>query len=158
MMVFITYSLNLFGQDQNKRLNFILLIDNEIPKTSIYDGFFFIKNNIGVIKDSIAFDYQVGALMMTDFDYKRLFSQDQKSKIIIKFKFKRFFPDSAVVSQYEYAIPANWVNEKYMILKVYNRYNNESREKYYFNKDSYRIIIETPLGGNVIATKKHWPR
>jgi len=132
-----------------------LLIDNEIPKTSIYDGFFFIKNSAGAIKDSIAFDYQVGALIMTDLNHKKLFSQDQKSKIIIKFKYKRFFPDSAEVSQYEYTIPLNWINEKYIIIKVYNRYNNESRRKYYFNKDRYRIIIETPLGGNVIATRKH---
>jgi len=73
-------SLNLFSQDQNKRLNFILLIDNEIPKTSIYDGFFFIKNSTGAIKDSIAFDYQVGALIMTDLNHKKLFLKIKNRK------------------------------------------------------------------------------
>lgn len=153
-LCFIMFNLTLFGQDQNKRLNFILLIDNEIPKTSIYDSFFKIKDSTGVIKDQIAVDYQVGGLIIPGSYYKKLFLQNSKSKIVIQFKYKIFLPDSAQVNQYEYEMPANWFNEKYIILKVYNYSNKESRRKYYFNKKSYRIIIQTPLGGNVIATKR----
>jgi hypothetical protein len=147
-LLLILYSLNVFSQ--NKRLNFIILIDNEIPKTNIVEGRFIVKDSMGTRKDSINFKYQVGGLIIDSSDYKKLLPQNLKSKVVIKFDYSTL-PDLAV-NEYKYEIPSEWLNEVYMIVRVYNYSNEESRRKYYFRKkNGYKIIFESPLGGNAIA-------
>jgi hypothetical protein len=152
-LYFIIFSSSLFAQEQSKRLNFILLIDNEIPVASVYDGFFLIKDSAG-IKDKIPFDYQVGGLVMSSSNYRKLFLQYSGSEIDINFKYRKLDSNSDEAHEYKKKIPEGWMNEMYIIFKVYNYYNKESRKKYFLKKDDYGIEISVPGAGSVIPIRQ----
>jgi hypothetical protein len=142
-----------FAQAPSKQLPFILLIDNDIPVNNIYDGFFSAVDSEGIIKYRIPFEYRVGSLVISSSDYTRLFSIDAKSNVLIDFKYTKVGRDSSEGYEYKKEIPAKWLNEKYMIFKIYNYTNKESRAKYVLRKGKYGIEISVPGAGSVIPKK-----
>ena len=142
------------GQKQEKRLNFILTIDKEIPIAKIFDGYFLITKKAQNIRDTFKFQYQVGTLLLSSSDYENLFSLDSTSTIKIKFKYIKFSSNQTQIYSYEKVLRDTWVNEVYIILNVFNYFDAESRKKYFIRKDQYVIQIQVPGGGNVIAKRK----
>jgi hypothetical protein len=131
------------AQQQDKRLNFILFIDNELPLIGITDGLILFKDDQGFIKDSLPFSYHVGALAMSSTNYEKLFASNLNYRILIKFNYKLFRPKYQVFN-YEGEIPPGWLNEEYIIFKVYNSSNKTSKAKYLFqngNKYIVQVII-----------------
>lgn len=154
MFLLINLTSKAFGQEQSQRLNFILLIDKEIPIATIFDGYFLFKTQQNNIEDTIPFNYQVGGLMLTSSNYKKLFIQDSTAEIIIKFKYKRLFSSFVEIHDYEKRIPSTWINELYIILNIYNYYNATSRKKYYMRKGEYLIQLQVPGKQNVLPFRK----
>jgi len=144
----------LAAQDGTMRMNFVLEIDNEIPVATIYDGVFLIKDSAGNIKDKIPFDYEVGGLSMSSSNYHKLFFQYLKDEVTINFSYRNLDTNSSEAYKYEKEIPKGWLNETYMIFKVYNYYNRESRKKYFLKKGGYGVEIRVPGAGSVIPTRK----
>jgi hypothetical protein len=142
-----------FAQVPNKQLPFILLIDNDIPVNNIYDGFFSAVDSGVIIKNRIPFEYRVGSLLISPSDYTRLFSIGAKSNVLIDFKYTKIGHDSSEGYEYKKEIPAKWLNERYMIFKIYNYANKESRAKYVLRKGQYGIEMSVPGAGSVIPKR-----
>lgn len=148
----LLYSSASLGQEQNKRLTFILSIDNEVTITGVTDGVFLLRDSTGAIKDKLPFDYHVGGLIMSPSDYKKLFSYDPKYRISIKFKYTEFRPRCGEHT-YEEEIPKGWLNEEYMIFNVYNASNKGNRAKYFFKPgQEYLIQIKIPSYSTILIT------
>ena len=139
-------TLTLFGQEQSKRLTFILSIDDQLPVTDITDGTFLIMDSVGTIKEKIPFNYHVGGLGLSLSDYKKLFASNSDSRILIRFKHVQFRP-TYVEYSYEKEIPKGWLNEEYMVLKVYNKSVKSNRAKYFY-KPGQRYIIQVKIPGS----------
>lgn len=148
------YSSALFGQAQDKRLTFILIIDDELPVTDITNGIFLFKDSAGTIKDKISFDYKVGGLLMSSSDYKKLLSPNPEHRIFIKFKHIEFRPHH-VEYTYEKEIPNGWINKEYIIFRVFNASNKVNRTKYFFKQgEEYLIQIKIPGSSTLLITRK----
>jgi len=142
----------LYAQEQDKRMVFILLIDNEVPVSNIFGGVFLIADSTGPVKDTIPFEYQVGSLRISHPNYEKL-RKYLKRKIIIDFKYNKLTTNNSEVYEYKEKIPEGWLNEEYMIFKVYNYFNPESRRKYALNKNCYGIEIAVPGAGSVFPKR-----
>jgi hypothetical protein len=153
-LVFVIYSMSIFGQEKSKRLNFILLIDNEVPVATVYNGVFIITDSSRILKDTLSFDYEVGSIKMSSSNYNKLFFRNPQTKIEIKFKYESYQSHFTDVYEYKTEIPSEWINEMYIILKVYNYFNKESRRKYFLKKGGYGIEIRVPGAGSVIPLRK----
>jgi hypothetical protein len=145
---------NLFGQQINNRLNFILLVDNDVVRSNVNAGYFLINNSTGKSIDTVRFEYQVGALIIKKHDYSRLHSIDSNSQVFICFNYWNYMFDHDKIFTYKCKITPEWLNEDYIILKIYNYANKYSRKKYEIKKNSYRFIIEVPGHENVIPERE----
>ncbi|MHA4807471.1 hypothetical protein ACX0G9_05175 [Flavitalea flava] len=154
-ILFITLSGNKgFAQEMDKRLNFVVLIDNEVPTPSyILNGVFLIKDSTGKEVEKIPFHYQVGFLEMTTMGYNKFFNPGYKNNIYLKFQFYEMRPKD-ITHDYEYEIPNDMINHLYYILKVYNYSNKQSRKKYLLKKRIYGIELTTPGMVTVIPRKR----
>src|ERR1700722_2018126 len=111
------------AQEKCQRLNLVLLIDNDVPTPSdISDCAFLIKDSVGRIKDSIS----------------------------IKFTYFEFGAGANRTHYYKKEHFSRWLNDWYIILKIYNYSNKESRRKYVIQKDGYVMQINSP-GGSLIT-------
>jgi hypothetical protein len=150
LVIFVS---NLYGQTKNERLTLILFIDNKLPVTDVTDGEILLKDSSGIKKDEIKFDFHVGGLLMSSPDYEKLLNINRGSRIIIKFKYKVFYPKFGEFS-YEIEIPEGWINKEYIILKIYNESNKINREKYFFkNGQKYLVQIIIPGSSSILKTK-----
>lgn len=128
-----------FSQVQDKRVNFILFIDNELPLTGITDGVILLRDDQGAIKDSLTFDYHVGGLALSSTNYEKLFASNPHYRILVKFKYEIIWPKYQVFN-YQSEIPSRWLNEEFIIFKFYNSSNKESRAKYLFSNGNRYIV------------------
>lgn len=153
-VLFVFYSYNSFAQDFNMRLDFILLIDDQIPENNIFDCFLLIKDSTGtVVKDKISFKYQVGRLMLTSSDYNKLFKASIKSRILMKFTYRTL--DTHVIdNQYEGEISPDFINKEYIICRIYNLMPKENRLKYDFRGRKYIFNLTAPDLNTLFYT---WP-
>ena len=139
------------AQEKCQRLNLVLLIDNDVPTPSdISDCAFLIKDSVGRIKDSIPFKYEVGGAIMSDSNYNNLFNNAGKYSISIKFTYFEFGAGANRTHYYKKEHFSRWLNDWYIILKIYNYSNKESRRKYVIQKDGYVMQINSP-GGSLIT-------
>lgn len=152
-LILILSNLYLFGQEKSKRLTFILSIDGELPVSDIKDGFFMSGDSLGCIKDTIPFEYHVGYLSMSPANYKKFFSLNPSSRVFINFLHLLFRPQH-FEKIYRKEIPREWLNEEYIILKVYNVSNKESRAKYYFKPEEQSLIQIIIPGNSTILTTR----
>jgi hypothetical protein len=143
-------------------LPFVLLIDNEVPVNSDTHGVFMIKDSLGIVKDSVIFGYDVGVLTMTKAEYKKLFAIKFPNKLSLKIYHLSLHADRTYV--YEKRIPIkyfNWeyphgyLNKEYFIVKIFNKFDADSRAKYYFKSDQdYIMLITIPGMGDIIPFMK----
>ncbi|MFI5161852.1 MAG: hypothetical protein ACHQHN_11280 [Sphingobacteriales bacterium] len=136
-----------------KFLPFVLLIDNEIPEPSVTEGIFLIKDSVGTLKDSVMFDYRPGVLSITTADYKRLFKVKPVYNIFLRISHKGPHLDTTYVylrqidnKYWNWEYPHGYMNEYYFIFKVFNKFNPDSRNKYYF-KPGQDYITQITIGG-----------
>lgn len=147
-------SFQTFGQDQIRRLNFILLIDEEIPIATIHDGCFLIKDSTGLLINRIPFNYKVVGLEFSSSNYKELSSLCDKCTLSISFQYtKPSFP----FNQYSYESNL-WWNEDYIIMHIYNKSKKENYEKYDFGKREYIVQIDTSYGSSILHYRADWVR
>lgn len=155
LFLLILFCLSSFGQEKDKCITFILLIDGELPTTTdITDGTIIFNDSAGIKKDEISFDFHVGRIQMSLQDYKKLFSIDAGNRIFIRFKYKKFYPKYAEYA-YEKEIPNGWFNKDYMIFKIYNAFNKAARARYFFKHgEKYLIQIKIPGSSTLLITRK----
>jgi len=142
----LVFILTVIAQEKKTSLPFIIVIDNEFPDGSdIVNSKLLVTDSLGNLQDSINCDYSIGKLLILKSDYQRLFKFKANSATRIYFQFIRRKLDLGTDFIYKSEFLANELNDQYIILRVFNAYNKESREKYYFKKgQSYIYQIITP--------------
>jgi len=150
ILIFVFSSIRLFGQGK-QNLNFVLLINDKIPEYGIFEGRFQIIDIVGQIVNQFPFDYHVGRLAFNLEDYKKLFSQPLKSRVLIKFLFKN--PDlNYAESSYEGELPIDKMNEEFLICHIYDFSKRENKLKYVFDHKKYLFQITMPAWSIVLKT------
>ena len=129
---------------QNDQLPFILLIDNTIPATNILNSYFSIYDNSGSPEDSIPFEYHVGYIEFNSIDYQNLIHKYVDARIFINFKYEKFGSNAYFTKNYKEELPKGGLNEQYMVIKIYNYIDTESRKKFSLKKNGYVFIIQSP--------------
>ncbi len=142
----------LFGQTETRSLPFILQVDDDFPDPSTIHGVFRIMDSTKNVKDSINFDYHIGRLVMSAADYERFVNFNQRDRLWLRIG--KLGDDSYTRNWYEISIPTEYINEEYpkgfineeyIIVKIFNKSKNkECNKKYVFpNGKNYvsQIII-----------------
>jgi hypothetical protein len=135
----IDYAIARFKPQQ---LIFLVSIDNQISK-DIIPGKFFIRDHTGKQIDEMPFNIWVGRLEMSNRDYRKLFKIIPQDTLHIIFANNNFQLDTDYV--YEVKIPHGMINDKYLILNIYNQKEERNKKKYVFPGDrGYVIQVESP--------------
>ena len=126
-------------------------INDYFPDPSIIHGVFRVIDSNKNVQDSITFEYHIGRLVMNAASYKRFVNFDQRYQLLLKIG--ELGADSYTWSWYEIPIPTKYINgeypkgfinEEYFIVKIFNKSDEVSRERYVFPDDKYyitRVII-----------------
>lgn len=131
-----------WAQFKTQQLIFLVSIDREISQ-DIINGAFEIKDTTGKQIDELPFSIWVGRLEMSNQNYKKLFKIGFKDTLYVTFANNNFQLHTDYV--YQVKIPKKMMNNKYLILNIYNQKNEESRKKYMFDDNQeYVIQVESP--------------
>lgn len=141
---------NIYGQTKENKINFIIFIDDELSNLNISNGHFITIDSTNN-ENKLDFDYIVGDLKVTQEDYNTLYSSENY-KLYICFKYKEFNPEY-YEKEYKYQIPVEWLNDKYMILKIYNS-SKKRNKKYYFGDKDYLVQFSIPGKSSILPLKK----
>lgn len=145
----ITTISNAIGQ--KREIPFVLLIDNNVPVSTISDSYFLIKFNDDKKEIKIPFYYYVGAIIFDD-QYYDLLLNNYSNKLSIHFKYFDFVSHNKI--SYAKSIAGGTFSTKYMILSIFNYFNKESRKKYVIPKDGYVARIQGPSISEVLSQWK----
>ena len=149
LLTLLIFSNALFGQEQEKRLNFALLIDNDIP-IYISQCYFLIHDSTGKVKDTIPFSYGIGRFILTTDNYQKLFSHSATDQIYIDFQYNQHSHKyGSNHFSYNQKLPGGSINKWYTILKIHNYSLKEGRENYTDDGDGFAVQILFPGGGFV---------
>lgn len=137
-----------------ERLNFILLIDEEIPVATISDGYFVLKNEFST--DTFSFQYRVGRIIMKSENLNKLFIADKKTTIEMFFSYLNYIkPGITSLHQYNIKLLRQNINKEYMILNIYNYYNKYSRRKYSIKKGGYVYLRKNPGYSEILPLRQY---
>ena len=141
------------AQLENQRMTFLIVIDNEYPSSDIISSKFIVEDSTNNIKDQINFEYNVGKLIMSQIDYEKLFKLKPGYKLFIKLVRRNL--DLNTDYTYNAQIPKQFINDIYIIVRIYNRYDKENQVKYYFeNEQTYISQIIIPGYRTILTTLK----
>jgi len=152
MLFFVFTNLQLFSQDEIKRLNFILLIDSKIPISNISDSFFIIQDSVGKVMEKVPFNYKVGWLEFNKSDFEKISFFSNKYSLLMRFKFTA---SNIQFSQHFYQSTI-WLSKDYMIMNIYNKSKRENFEKFEFGKEDYIVHIETSYFNSIPHYRTEW--
>lgn len=126
---------DIFGQEENKNISFILVIDDEIISTSVGITFYINSENSN---EKISATYYPGTLLMKKSDYEKLISTETKT-IYLRYFGTIYTNGKENYNDFEIEYNKNWLQDTYNILRFYNldktkykkRYEPLSKEKNY---------------------------
>lgn len=140
LLIFILGYTNFYSQTKDSKVNFIIVIDDELRYINIYDKYFTIIDSLNN-EYKIDFDYTVGDLKVTKSSYEKLFNKGNK-KVFISFINREIKP-TYYEKEYKCELPIEMINDTYMLLKIYNSSKKENK-KYYFGDKDYIIQFLSP--------------
>lgn len=145
------------SQQIEKKIPFILLVDNEVPSFSIIQNCkLLIKDSTQKIKFEVPFKYNVGNITLLQSQFDTIKHLNHKENIVIQFstpKNKTNYVESFI---YQVPLEPKWFNELYIILKIFNYDNLESRNKYIIKKGDYVVQKIIPGFSTILTEKKEY--
>jgi|GEM_PF-2553570 len=130
------------AQFKPQQLIFLVSIDREISQ-DVIEGEFAIKGSNGEQITELPFHVWVGRLEMNNQDYKKLLNIGSQDTLYVRFANNNFQLHTDYI--YQVKIPNGMISNKYLILKIYNQKNEESRKRYVFpNGQEYVIQVVSP--------------
>jgi hypothetical protein len=141
-----------FAQTPCRKLTFILLIDNEVPTASISEVEVLSSDSLNGKKFFLK--YKVGNLFVDEKTIDELLKLNVQSDLVLNFNFRSYYPLNSE-KKYVCVIPQGWLNEEYVILKIYNKENKISKKKYSFKyNQTYITQILIPGKGTILITNE----
>lgn len=122
---------------QTKKINFLIMIDDQ-PCLRTY--------NVRLISPSLGsidVDYVVGTIDLSDENYNKLVNNNSLNFDV---SFETFLSKSVFSQKYLISIPKEFLNQKYIIINIFNKGNKIYKKRYSgVNKENrkeyYAIII-----------------
>lgn len=142
------------NQENRKSLNFIITIDKEVVTTLANPSIVVKRDNKTLRKIDVC--YYPGNLSMEYKDYNMIFSE-QAPSLYLLFNYYQYSSNAhQEVYNYEIEIGKNWLEESFVILKMYNLNKKEYRKRLYpLSKDkNYTFDLETSSGQAIRIRKK----
>lgn len=118
-----------WAQRKAQNLTLLVTIDGQILE-DVIDGQFVIKDKDGKPVQKMPFLAWVGRLEMNSEDYNKFLKVPKEDSLYVHFENNDFKLDTNYV--YEGKIPLGLINDRYLILNIYNKKNKDSQQKYVF--------------------------
>jgi hypothetical protein len=123
---------------QTKKINFLIMVD-EKPCLMVND-----MHLNSPSMGSIDINYTVGTIDLSDDNYYK-FTNDKSLNFTVSFE--TFLPKSALIQKYLFSVPKEFLNQKYIIINIFNK-DNEIYKKRYSKADKhnkeYYVVISSP--------------
>lgn len=117
-----------YGQDVMKRLDFIIVIDDNIAVGSIASLQIAMMSGGGT-KEFISASYYPGNLSLTENDYGKLMSDSVKA-IYLKFTHYEYVGQKQTTYNYDIELKREWLGDYFNILRVYDLNKKVYKRKY----------------------------
>lgn len=136
---------HLKGQDLNKNLDFIIVIDDRIVIESPY--LLHIKSVLGASEKSYDVGYYPGYLSMKISDYDKLMADDVKAIFLI---FEYYDPSEkeGVKRSYEIELKKSWLQDYFNILRIYNLDKKKYGKVFFSPKSNRKYVYELDSPSN----------
>lgn len=141
LFIFITPNY-ILGQENNKNISFILVIDDEIISTSVGITFYINSENS---EERISATYYPGTLSMSKSDYEKITSTETKT-IYLRYFGTIYTNGKENYNDFEIEYNKNWLNDTYNILRFYNLDKAKYKKRYepLSNKKNYTFEVSSP--------------
>ena len=134
----------LFGYSQviDKKINLIIVIDNEIAVGSIFVTNLYITDEVNN-KLKIPVNYYPGSLTLPYSDYEKLVNNARK--VILRFDYYDYSGKQQQVYNYEFELNKEWLKEPFLIFNVFNIDKKQFRKYPPLSKtQNYTFSITSP--------------
>jgi hypothetical protein len=118
--------LTVFGDAQTNHFNCTVFIDGKLPDLDVLTGHF-VYSDPNMKSQTIDFEYVVGEITMSSYNYLIISKLDPNSDIEIILNYK---PVPNKNYQYKETLKVGWLFERYLVLRITNL--NSCQAKYYF--------------------------
>lgn len=127
-----------YSQNGCNYLNCIIIIDNELVKSTTIDNqFILIENDRTRSIDTVRFEYNMGTIKFTEDAFNKLRRIDPSKEIRFSFSFTNLNM-SSTMSSYQMKMPISWLYKSFMVFKIYN-YGNRVNKKVFIPQSGYGI-------------------
>lgn len=123
MLFFISYY-KVSGQQYNKELDFVIVIDENVWITTTY--FKVIMNKTSGL-DTVTASYYPGSLSIMQSDYDKLLSQEVKS-VNLELIYYGHATKKQNIYKYEIEIKKPWLQDYFNVLRIYNLDNKKYKK------------------------------
>lgn len=150
--LFFLSSLNMYGQADEKKMDFIIVIDEVIPVGAVSSVEF---KAVGDKSESnITASYYPGNLSLKQGDFLKLLS-DSTKKIYLKFDYYEYEGERQHIYNYKIEINKSWLENYFNIFHVYNLNKEKYRRMFPSVEKSKKYVyeLESPSGGFRIIRK-----
>lgn len=124
IVLFLISYYRVSGQQYNKELDFVIVIDENVWITSTY---FQIVMNKTSGSDTIKASYHPGSLSIMQSDYDKLLSEEAKS-IYLKFVYYDHGVKKQKTYNYEIELKKPWLQDYFNVLRIYNLDNKKYKK------------------------------
>ena len=143
--------MNMYSQEIEKKINFIISIDDQIV-SSIARAKIIIDKNDNI--DQIEIGYIPGELIISNADFEQI-TQDQVNSFLFSFDYYEYKKERQIVYNYEIEINKVWLEQSYRVLRIYNLNKKKNRKIFYPLKGKqYTYEVDLPSNSIVRIRKK----
>ncbi|MBO9702029.1 MAG: hypothetical protein J7604_17610 [Sporocytophaga sp.] len=154
ILLSLSFFMKSYGQNNEAIINFIIIVDDQIPSTGNI-GLKFITQKESREIDTIVASYVPGDLSIRRSDFDKLLSQDIKS-IKLDIKSSEVCKEEVKYHTYEIEIRKAWLEYPFIVFRIYNL--DKKRYKKLFvslDRKDYTFEIDYPGGSMMRIRKKH---
>lgn len=150
---FMLLCLSTFGICQNVRVNWSILIDNEMDNLS--GSVIIVEYDEGTL-DTIQVNMIPGDIIIDSLEYVTLRDSGNIKQIFLKFRYSKVCKNSIKYYNYKIPIKKEWLYElSFFILYIYNIDNRKNKKIYYpLEGKEYNYNYRYPEGPSRIIQKK----
>jgi hypothetical protein len=133
------------SQELEKKLKFLLSVDNEIPSNNVSNFQLTSVDSASKAEQRFSMTYKAGELITTDTVMHALLQLNSTTDLVLSFSYQSFRTKAAVDHSFICIIPKGWFNEQYLILNIYSKEYPENQQKFLYKPgEIYVTRLLTP--------------
>jgi len=151
ILLVIIIALKSNGQEESKRnLNFIIMIDGNIPFQGDVNLQLSIKNKL---IETIRVNYIPGDIILDDSAFNKIISMEEKS-FRLEIYYSKLHKNKIKSYYYNIILEKSWLKNSFNILRIYNLENKKNKKTFSDIEDrDYTYEIDSP-NGSILRVKR----